>query len=121
MASKLSGLSGLSGPFSSRGAGVCVRCRGVVEATWPWSGWRAMKRVFYGCIVLLMCLSPFFYADMFVMLPSAMLFVFGAGAMNAAARIQPTCLQCGGVVRAVQPADAPQAPAPGLGAQEPSA
>lgn len=78
-----------------------MRCRGVVDATWPWSGWRPMKRVFYGGIVLLLGLSPFMYADMFVMLPSALLFVFGVGAMNAAARIEPTCLSCGGVVRPV--------------------
>lgn len=104
MASKISGLSGLSGPFSSERPGQCARCNGVVEATWPWAGWKAMKRVFYGILVLLACLSPFFYADGLIMLPAAMLFVFGVGAMNAAARIEPTCLRCGAVVSPVDAA-----------------
>jgi hypothetical protein len=96
----LSGLSGLSGPFSMRRPGHCGRCGGVVEATWPWSGWKPMKRVFYAVIALLLCLSPFMYADMFVMVPSALLFISGVGAMNAVARIKPTCLRCGGEVTA---------------------
>jgi hypothetical protein len=57
-----------------------------------------MKRVFYGILVLLLCLSPFFYADMLVMVPSALVFVSAAGAMNAVSRIKPTCLRCGGEV-----------------------
>ena len=101
VATKVSGLSGLSGPFSMRAPGQCPRCASVVDATWPWPGWRPMKRVFYGGIALLLCLSPFMYADMLVMVPSALVFVSGAGAMNAAARIQPTCLRCGGVVSSV--------------------
>lgn len=60
-----------------------------------------MKRGFYGVLVLLACLSPFFYADLFVMLPSAMVFLLGVGAMNYVARIEPTCLRCGAVVSAV--------------------
>ncbi len=88
----------MSGPFSVRAPGYCVRCAAVVEATWPWPGWRPMKRVFYGIIGLLLLLSPFMYADMFVMVPSALVFISGVGAMNAVARIEPTCLRCGGVV-----------------------
>jgi hypothetical protein len=50
-----------------------------------------------------MLLSPFFSADMFVMLPSAMLFVFALGPVMTLARVKPTCLQCGAEVGPLRP------------------
>jgi hypothetical protein len=97
-------LGGLSGPFSRRGPGECGRCLGAVDATWPWAGWNWLRRGFYAGIALLLGLSPFFFADMFVMLPSALVFAFAVGSVNSLARVKPTCLHCGGPVTALRAA-----------------
>ena len=39
-------------------------------------------------------------ADIYVMLPAALVFVSAIGPLRSLARIQPTCLRCGGVVTA---------------------
>jgi hypothetical protein len=96
-------LGGLSGPFSKRAPAHCPRCRADVEATWPWSGWGTLKRAHLAGICLLLLLSPFFYADFIVMLPSSMLFAFAIGPVMSLARIKPTCLQCGAAVGPLRP------------------
>ena len=99
----MSKLGGLSGPFSRRGPAHCPRCRQDVEATWPWHGWRNLRRAHFGVLGLLLALSPFFYADFVVMLPSAMLIAFAVGPVMTLARMKPTCLSCGGPVGPVRP------------------
>ncbi len=111
-------IGGLSGPFSSRRQAHCGRCHAMVEATFPWSGWPRVRKVFFGYLITLLLLSPFFYADMFVMLPSAMIFVFALGPVNYLARVQPTCLSCGGPVTETSLRVVAAAPAPARASEQ---
>jgi hypothetical protein len=72
----------------------------LVEASWPFPHWQKARKLHLAGIGLLMLLSPFFYADMLVMLPAALTFVFALGPIRALARVVPTCLRCGGPVTA---------------------
>ena len=91
-------LNGMSGPFSRRGPGHCDRCKRETEATWPWTGWGALRRFWLVLIFALVFSSPLYLADMHGMLPAALIMVAAIGPLNALARIRPTCLMCGAVI-----------------------
>lgn len=93
-------LGGMSGPFSRVASAECARCKARVEATWPWGGWHALRRFWFGMIALILCLSPIFMADVHGMLPAVLVIVVAIGPLNALAQIKPTCLTCGGPVSA---------------------
>jgi hypothetical protein len=93
---------GLSGPFSRMAPAHCPRCTRRVEATWPWAGWGNLRKVWFVGLGLLFVLSPVWFGDMVVLMPSAMLFIVAIGPLNTLARMRPTCLRCGSVVEAVR-------------------
>ena len=94
-------LSGMSGPFSRRAPAHCERCAREVEATWPWPGWRPLRRAWLVLIFLLVANSPLYLADMHGMLPAALVMVAAIGPLNSLAQIKPTCLDCGAQVNAL--------------------
>jgi hypothetical protein len=95
---KYSGLNGMSGPFSYRAPADCERCCRQTEGTWPWHGWKALRRAWFGVIAFLLLLSPVYFSDMYVMVPAALAIVAAIGPLNGLAAIAPTCLECGAVV-----------------------
>jgi hypothetical protein len=92
---------GLSGPFSHFGPAHCPRCSAGVQATWPWSGWVNLRKGWFVGIGLLAMGSPVWMADMYVLMPSAMLFICAIGPLNKLAGVRPTCLDCGCQVQAL--------------------
>ena len=95
----MSVLGGMSGPFSRRAEAHCSRCAGTVVATWPWPGWRRLRRVWLAIVFGLVVLSPLYLADIHGILPAVLVFVAGIGPLNALAAIAPTCLTCGAAVQ----------------------
>jgi hypothetical protein len=94
----------MSGPYRttsscgrecSQGHTWCPRCQSVRRIIKPWGGWRAMRRVWFGMMALILCLAPILSFDYIVMTPTALVVTLAIGPLNHLVAQKPICRSCG--------------------------
>lgn len=73
----------------------CVRCKDSVGVVTPWHGWKILRRVWFGVLVVLAALSPILGADYCIMIPMSATIVAAGGPLHWLAAQKPTCRKCG--------------------------
>ena len=79
-------------------SGHCGRCRRDVRTVRPWRHWRKLRYAYFGVLGMALFGVPVLLCDGFVLIPLLMVFIAAIGPLNALARAQPTCADCGAVV-----------------------
>lgn len=78
--------------------GFCERCDNERTLLVPWRGWRGLRRMWIGVLVVTLALSPFWIWDYVVMTPGVMMMMAAMGPLNGFASEVPSCLTCGAEV-----------------------
>lgn len=75
-------------------SGYCPRCDDRVRLLRPWRGLRALWWAWCGVTATLALLLPFYFLDVCVMVPSAMLIALAGGPLRRLASERPICRVC---------------------------
>lgn len=74
--------------------GFCPRCDEEVPILRPWPGFRVLWWAWCGVVSLLAVLLPFYFLDVCVMVPSAMLIALAGGPLRRLSSERPICRVC---------------------------
>lgn len=74
--------------------GFCPRCDEETRILRPWRGFRALWWAWCAVVATLAVLLPFYFLDVCVMVPSAMLITLAGGPLRRLASEKPICRVC---------------------------